>query len=58
MSRTDLIVDHLAQYISSQKVTYNGHLWTAKWWVYGCTSGGASQIFNSLLVPYLDGTHD
>ncbi|PIL25753.1 hypothetical protein GSI_11503 [Ganoderma sinense ZZ0214-1] len=29
-------------YNGGQKVTYNGHLWTAKWWVYGSTPGGAS----------------
>ncbi|KAM5540974.1 hypothetical protein V8D89_005285 [Ganoderma adspersum] len=29
-------------YTGGQKVTYNGHLWTAKWWVFGSTPGGAS----------------
>ncbi|KAI1796943.1 glycoside hydrolase [Ganoderma leucocontextum] len=27
-------------YVSGQKVTYNGHLWTAKWWSYGSVPGG------------------
>ena len=37
----DLIVDRLAQYNGGQKVTYNGHLWTAKWWSYASTPGGS-----------------
>ncbi|KAI0750081.1 glycoside hydrolase [Daedaleopsis nitida] len=28
-------------YNGGQKVTYNGHLWTAKWWTYGSTPGGS-----------------
>ncbi|KAI1787420.1 hypothetical protein LXA43DRAFT_713557 [Ganoderma leucocontextum] len=29
-------------YNGGQKVTYNSHLWTAKWWTYGSAPGGAS----------------
>ncbi|KAM5537238.1 hypothetical protein V8D89_009171 [Ganoderma adspersum] len=29
-------------YTGGQKVTYNGHLWTAKWWSYNSSPGGAA----------------
>ncbi len=35
-------MDRIAQYTGGQKVTYNGHLWTAKWWTYNSTPGGAA----------------
>ncbi|KAM5539242.1 hypothetical protein V8D89_007115 [Ganoderma adspersum] len=28
-------------YTGGQKATYNGHLWTAKWWSYNSTPGGS-----------------
>ena len=31
-----------AQYTGGQKVTYNGHLWAAKWWTYNSVPGGSS----------------
>ena len=32
------------QYTGGQKVTYNGHLWTAKWWTQGDTPGGNDYL--------------
>ena len=31
------------QYTGGQKVTNNGHLWTAKWWNYNSTPSANSE---------------
>ncbi|KAI0639124.1 class III chitinase [Trametes polyzona] len=32
-------------YTGGQQVSYNGHLWTAKWWTEGDTPGGAAGVW-------------
>ncbi|KAI0635062.1 glycosyl hydrolases family 18-domain-containing protein [Trametes polyzona] len=32
-------------YVGGNKVTYNGHLWTAKWWSYNDKPGGAAGVW-------------
>jgi len=32
-------------YDGASQVTYNGHLWTAKWWSFGDTPGGAAGVW-------------
>ncbi|KAH7098575.1 glycoside hydrolase [Auriculariales sp. MPI-PUGE-AT-0066] len=32
-------------YTGGQQVTYNGHLWTAKWWTQADTPGGAAGVW-------------
>ena len=32
-------------YNGGAQVTYNGHLWTAKWWTYNDTPGGAAGVW-------------
>lgn len=32
-------------YTGGQKVTYNGHLWTAKWWTQADTPGGLAGVW-------------
>ena len=39
------------QYTGGQKVTYDGHLWTAKWWSYGDTPGGTLSLPFSQHAP-------
>ncbi|KAI0360781.1 hypothetical protein OH77DRAFT_1517210 [Trametes cingulata] len=33
-------------YVGGNKVTYNGHLWTAKWWTYNDTPGGPAGVWS------------
>ncbi|KAI0330677.1 hypothetical protein GY45DRAFT_730642 [Cubamyces sp. BRFM 1775] len=32
-------------YVGGNQVTYNGHLWTAKWWTYNDTPGGPAGVW-------------
>ncbi|PAV18117.1 glycoside hydrolase family 18 [Pyrrhoderma noxium] len=37
--------DSTVAYTGGQQVTYNGHLWTAKWWTEADTPGGAADVW-------------
>lgn len=37
--------DATIAYVGGQQVTYNGHLWTAKWWTEADTPGGAADVW-------------
>ncbi|KAI9000481.1 glycoside hydrolase superfamily [Trametes punicea] len=34
-----------SQYVGGNRVTYNGHLWTAKWWTYNDVPGGPAGVW-------------
>ncbi|KAL7278914.1 hypothetical protein ACG7TL_006745 [Trametes sanguinea] len=39
------LTEHSLQYVGGNQVSYNGHLWTAKWWSYNDVPGGPAGVW-------------